>query len=113
MFSDFKDTATDDADWAVTINLINDETNSEWFEAASMAFHLGVKDGNSFVLSATTDDGSITRPEDHQIAWRFTSSQMAALCSPKTFTVGCVYEKDGEVTQLFLGTLTVLDGGIA
>lgn len=111
---ELKFTATDDADWAALIDLTNDTSGEDYDEAADLEFTLEVTDCGSAVLSATTAGGTITRPADNQIQWRFTAAQMAGLDTRRTYKVGCVAEDDdGNITQIFVGELAVIDGGLA
>ena len=105
-------TATDDADWSETVELIDGETNGP-LDASDLAFELQVKDGGQVVLSATTADNSITRPSSSEIAWRFPRERMRGLCPGTTYKVGCVYiDLSGNVEQLFVGSLALIDGGM-
>jgi hypothetical protein len=105
-------TATDDADWAETIELIDGTTNSA-LDASDLEFELQVKDCDNVVLQASTADNSITRPSDSEIAWRFPKAQMGGLCPGTTYKVGCVYiDESGNTEQLFVGSLALIDGGM-
>ncbi len=105
--------ATDDADWAMVVDL-TDETTNQAYDASDLEFTVQITDCGTAVLTATTDDATITRPDDHQIAWRFTRDQMASLCAGKTYKVGCVAtDLDGNITQIFTCDLPVVDGGLA
>lgn len=105
--------ATDDADWSEAMEFFDDLTGLPLIEMAQNAARLEVRNGCSTILSATTEDGSIGRPQDHQIAWRIPAARMRGLAG-RTYSVGAVMEDgDGQITQLFIGTLTVIDGGLS
>lgn len=104
--------ATDDADWAMVLDLTNDETGLA-YDATDLEFSLEVTEGGSRLLSATTEAGTLTRPETNQIAWRFTRAQMATLYPNRTYKVGCTAtDDDGNITQIFVADLPVIDGGL-
>lgn len=102
--------ATDDADWAQRIDLIDDMTNLP-LESDGVLFELEVSDHGSQLLFATTDDNSIEIPEVGTIQWRFTVAQMAALNIRNTFKVGCRMTNEAGTMQLFTGTLAFVGGG--
>jgi hypothetical protein len=105
--------ATDDADWPLAIDLTDDTTN-EPYDASDLEFTVEVTDCGTAVLSASTVEGTITRPTVHEIEWRFTQAQMASLDAARTYKVGCVAEDlDGNITQIFVADLPVIDGGLA
>lgn len=106
--------ATDDADFAVTLDLTDSDTDAAWDDAADMEFTVQITEEGTALLTATTADGTLTRPADNQIAWRFTRTQMQTLCAGKTYDMGCIWEDgDGNISQLWYGTLAVVNGGIA
>jgi hypothetical protein len=104
--------ATDDADWAMVLDLTNDETGLD-YDATALDFTVQITDCGSALLTATTDDATLTRPATNQIAWRFTKAQMASLCAGNTYKVGCTAtDDDGNITQIFVADLPVIDGGL-
>ena len=106
-------TAYDDADWAQAVEIIDADTNGDLAEAADATFDLEVTDCGSTVLSATTADGTLDKPATNVIAWRFTESQLGALCPGTTYKVGCRMTTDDGSLMLFTGTLAFIDGGMA
>jgi hypothetical protein len=105
--------ATDDADWAMTLDLTDDATNAP-YNASALDFTVEITDCGQALLTAKTADGSLTRPANNQIFWRFTKDQMGTLCKDKTYKVGCVaQDADGNITQIFVADLPVIDGGLA
>jgi hypothetical protein len=107
-----KFTATDDADWAHTVQLIDANTNGPLAEAEDATFELEVKDCGDVVLSASSEAGTITKPATNEISWRFTASQMNNLTTRRTYSVGCTMTTESGTIQLFVGTLALIDGGI-
>lgn len=103
--------ATDDAAWGQAIELIDATTNLALADAADASFALEVKDCGSAVLTASTDAGTIEKPEDNILQWVFTASQMAGLCAGKTYSVGLTMTTAPGVHQLLVGSLAVIDGG--
>ncbi len=108
--------ATDDAQWARAVSLFDDSTGDPLAEAENARFDIEVSDCGTAVLSASTDDATLTKPEDHIVQWIFTAAQMSALCTGKTYQVGLtmtVYEgtADEQVIQLLIGSLAIIDGG--
>jgi hypothetical protein len=102
--------ATDDADWSEAIGITNDTTNQPYDDAADATFDLVVSDCGSEVLTASTDDETIERPDDNIIQWRFTAAQMSGLCAGKTYSVGLNMTTLGGTTAILVGTLAVIDG---
>lgn len=110
--------ATDDADWVAAIELIDGLTNDPLADAATATeFELVVTtipspgcDGDT-LLSASLTDGTITKPDDYTIRWRFTVSELGALDIGNTYGVGITMTTDaGQVVQLVSGSLVFKDG---
>lgn len=102
--------ATDDADWAQRVDLIDDTTNLP-LATTDVLFELEVSCNGSSYLSASTDDASIAIPEAGSIQWRFTKEQMAGLDIRNTYKVGCRMTNGTGTTQLFTGSLAFVGGG--
>lgn len=102
--------ATDDADWAQRVDLIDDTTNQP-LDTAGVLFELEVSDHGARRLFATTADGGIAIPETGTIQWRFTTAQLGALDIRNTYKVGCRMTNGTGTTQLFTGTLAFVGGG--
>ena len=110
---DFKDKATNSADWARTIELIDNLTNQP-YDGSALDFTLHVTENGSLLLEATTDAGTITRPSATEITFRFTKDQMAGLCPAKTYDVGCVWvDGDGNTEQFIVGEVAIVSGHMA
>lgn len=112
MAYDIQFESTDDADWGVAMPLIDGTTNQP-LDTTDITFELEVSCGGSTYLTATTEDDTIEVPETGTIQWLFTKEQMASLDTSRTYRVGCRMINAGGTTQLFVGSLAVLDGGFA
>ena len=107
-------TATSSADWVEAIELIDADTNGPLSEAADAEFALQVEDrGGCPLLSASTSTGTLTKPEPHIVRWIFSHSQLKRLCRGNTYRVGLTMTTAGGVTQLFVGTLSYIDGVVS
>ena len=103
--------ATDDADWAVALALIDDDTNRA-LDTTNLSFDLDVKHRGHVRLSLSSSDGSITIPEPGTIQWIVPAATMRGLSIETTYDVGCRMNSPGGVSQLFIGTLAFIDGGL-
>src|SRR5690606_30243757 len=107
-------TTTDDADFAFTLDLTDNETHQAWDDAADMAFTVQITECGTARLTAKTADGTITRPADNQLNVRFTAAQMRSLRAGETYRIGGIWvDGDGNTTHLFSGSVAVVDGGLA
>jgi hypothetical protein len=104
--------ATDDADWPVLIELTDDDTGLP-LDTTDIVFEMAVSSRGTNYLTATTEDNTIEVPVTGSIQWRFTKEQMASLCVGTTYQVGCTMTNGSGTTQLFVGSLAVLNGGFA
>lgn len=100
------------SDWPLLVSVFNDETNEPLAELDGDALvEMQLQDrGGSVLLSATTDDGSITIPATGQCQWVFTYVQMRALCPGNTYSFACRMTTDGGTTTLLTGSLAYIDG---
>jgi hypothetical protein len=103
--------ATDDADWAESIELIDGTTGQPLADAADASFELRVSDRGHGVLTASTAEATIEKPEAHVVQWRFTAAQMASLRPRHTYQVGLTMTTNTGKTQLLVGSLAIVDGG--
>lgn len=107
-------TATTSAGWAAAIAFTNDRTDMPMSELVDAAIELEVQSRyDRRELSASTADGTIQRPQAHIIQWRFTSEQMRNLRAGTTYEVGCLAITPGGKSQLFTGTLALIDGDVS
>lgn len=107
-------TVTDDEDFAATFELTDSSTNQE-YDASALDFEMEVTENGTALLSASTDAGTLTMPTNHQIAFRFErDAARSALCAGRTYQWGLVsINGSGHRTQIALGTVAVVDGGMA
>jgi hypothetical protein len=107
-------TITDDADWQETFELTNDETDAN-YDASDLEWTFQITENGRALLTARTVDGSMTRPADNAIAFRFTRAQVqGALCPKRTYQLGLIFEdSENKIGQLLYGTVAVIDGGLA
>lgn len=111
---DLQFTATDDADWAQSVEIIDATTNLALADAATAAFELDVTDCGTVRLTAKTSDLTMTKPDANTIQWVFTQAQMSGLCVGTTYKLGCrMTPVGGSSILLFTGTLAFIDGGMA
>lgn len=103
------------SDWAEIVEAINDDTNRPLSQIDSGLIEIHVRDScDALVLSGSTDDGRITRPETGKFQWRFTREQMSGLRVGTTYRVGCrITPEDGSTSPLFTGSLAYIDGEFA
>lgn len=104
--------ATDDADWYVALELRDDTTGAVLADAATATdFGMVVTQNGDTVLSASLDDGTITKPDAYTIRWEFTVEELGALCVGTTYGVGVTMTTvSGQVVQLVSGSLVFKDG---
>jgi hypothetical protein len=102
---------TSAAGWAQAVELIDADTNLplEVDEDATFALQVDDNCGNS-MLSASTEAGTITMPEDNVVQWRFLPADLGSFCRGHTYSVGLVMTTTEGPVQIFLGTLVFLDG---
>lgn len=107
--------ATTDADWAVAIELIDADTNLPLDLGDDTIFRFGINDEYGSRLSYYTDDGTdvLTRPVPEVIQWIIPKASMAGLDNARTYKIGCTFETAEGITQLFIGSVAIIDGGIS
>lgn len=79
---------------------------------ATIVFELTRQDCCSPALSATTDNGAVTFPDNFTYQIDFTLAQMRTLC-PETYKVGLTFERDDQTTEIIIGTLPILAGNVS
>lgn len=106
--------ATDDSDWSQAVQLVDATTDGALADAATALFELEVTDCGQLLLSASTADTTITRPNATTIQWVFTEAQMGVLETGRTYKVGCrMTPVGGNSITLFTGSLAFVDGGMS
>ena len=105
---------TDDQDFAGIFDLTDNTTNGD-FDASALEWTFQVTDCGSALLTATTEDGTLTRPATNQLAFRFAKSSVAgSLCTGRTYKCGLAWtDGDGNIGQVATGEISVTDGGMA
>ncbi len=110
---DMQFVATSSAGWAQAIAVVN-ALNDRPLGLDGIAIELEIQScGNRRELSASTADGTIERPRPDVIQWRFSPDQMRNLRVGATYQVGCLAITPGGATQLFIGTLALIDGEVS
>lgn len=100
--------ASNKADWIVQISATDADTGDDIdFTGASVSFV--VKDENDCQKLEALIGTGITQPSTTVLEVHFTPDQMGTLC-PASYKIGCVYELNGEINQLLVGTISVYDG---
>lgn len=103
--------ATSSADWAQAIELIDADTNLPMTGIDDATFKLAVDGpGNTSYLTASTAEGTLTRPSAHIVQWVFDAADLGSLCAGTTYSVGLTMTTDGGTIQILRGTLAFLDG---
>lgn len=103
--------ATTSADWAQSVEMVDANTNLPLDLPDDAVFELSVGDhcwNGDF--RASTTDGTITRPTDNVIQWRFTPNDLHRFNPRISCPVGLTVTTDGGTTQLLVGTLSIIDG---
>ena len=75
---------------------------------ATIVFEVRDKQSKVVVLSATTDNGKVVIATT-TFTVTFSTTDTGTLC-PKEYDLGCTIEISGVTTQLFAGTIFVVDG---
>jgi len=102
---------TNRQDWQFQFRLIDSETGTPVALTEDDVLKLRVRDCRYWRESLTAESG-----DDHVeiidgIAFQITfpRSEMQGLCQHQ-YEVGATFERDGEISQILIGTVTVLDG---
>lgn len=107
--------ATDDADWALRVDLVDDTTGAV-LDTTGASFSMAISETNAsgragYVLfSGTNADGTIEVPQTGTIQWRIAPEDLGSLETGNTYSFGVTMTNAGGTTQLFLGTLAYVDG---
>jgi hypothetical protein len=104
-------TGTNSAGWSQAVELIDATTNQALEVPDDAVFELSVRDCcGSEVLNAKTGDSHLEFPEDNVVQWRFGPDDIGGLCAGNTYKVGCTVETNTGTVQLFIGSLSFIDG---
>ena len=96
------------ADWTFDITATDADTLLA-IDFTGAAVTLTVKDENNCQRLTASIGSGITQPVGTTLEVLFSASQMEALC-PGAYKIGAVYQLNGEINQLFHGTVSVYDG---
>lgn len=103
--------ATSSADWTESIELIDADTNHALDVPEDAEFELTIGDRCwSGDFTASTGEGNIIRPADNVIQWRFPRTDLNRFWPRNTYSVGLTMTTAEGTIQLFVGTLTIIDG---
>lgn len=94
--------------WTETFDVIDDDGEGVDLSDADITVEVRSKGGNS-VLTAEIDSGITLNETETGFSWTFTATQMRALCAG-TYEIGCIVSIDDTTTQLFVGTIQIVDG---
>lgn len=101
--------ASNREDWTIQFYAEDQDTGEALdFSAADISFSLRDSD-RCQLLSASTDDGTITTPQTGYVEIAFTEDQMSSICAG-AYSIGCNYELNDVTAQLFVGTASIYDG---
>jgi hypothetical protein len=96
------------ADWSEAV-VLTDAESGDLIDISACRVTLSVTDNYRALLTASTDDGSITLPDVGTFMWNFSQDQMNALC-PGAYPVGVRISQDTRTCQLVIGTVNVMEG---
>lgn len=104
------DPVSNRADWRVTREVVDDDTD-ELVDLTGAMIAFEVRDQRNSVptLRASTGDGRITIDDTGTFTVAFSAPDMRQLCAG-IYDVGCTITLSGVVYQFIIGTVTVLDG---
>lgn len=96
------------ADWTFDITATDANTGLA-IDFTGAVVRLTVNDENDCQRLTATIGSGITQPVATTLEVLFTAAQMETLC-PGAYKIGAVYQLNGEINQLFHGTVSVYDG---
>ena len=96
------------ADWAFDISATDADTGAV-IDFTGAAVNLVLKDENDCQRLSASIGSGITLILSTTLEVVFTASQMQTLI-PGAYKVGAVYSLNGQINQLFSGTVSVYDG---
>lgn len=96
------------ADWAFDISATDADTGAV-IDFTGASVNLVLKDENDCQRLSASIGSGITLILSTTLEVVFTASQMQALI-PGAYKVGAVYSLNGQINQLFSGTVSVYDG---
>ncbi|MFM2005301.1 MAG: hypothetical protein RLZZ09_956 [Pseudomonadota bacterium] len=106
---DIRAFATDDADWALRVDLIDDTTGAA-LDTTGCDFSMAISEREYVLFTGTNADGTIEVPQTGTIQWRLTPDDLGSLEPGNTYSFGVTMTSATGTTQLLLGTLAYVDG---
>ncbi len=97
--------------WTETFNVVDDDGAGVDLTDAEILVEVRNKNKSS-VLTAEVASGITLDEASTGFSWTFTATQMRALCAG-TYDIGCVVTIDDTTTQLFVGSIQVVDGVVS
>lgn len=105
--------ATTSAGWSQAIAAINSLTDGP-LDLSGTVIELEVQSKcGRRELFASTANGTIQRPQPDVFQWVFPPDRLRSMRKAMTYDVGCRAIATGGVTQLFVGTLALIDGEVS
>lgn len=102
--------ATTSAGWAEAISLVDDDSNLP-LDLTGITFELDVRDDCDYqALTATTENTKLETLAGGVVQWRFSPDEVRPLYRGRTYRVGLVARDSIGPTQIFVGTLSFIDG---
>lgn len=113
MYEATLDRASNRADWIVTIELVDDDTNQIITDLSDISAVVQVRSQDKAwcALRGSDDDGHILFTPYGVIQWHFTADEMGRL-QPGTYEVGLTITRDNVTEQELIAYLPVVDGVI-
>jgi len=101
------------ATWSVTMEIINGTTNTPYDLSTATEITVQVREkGGGLKLSGTLTSGEVelvTDGTDGAFRWTFPKTSMGGLCAA-TYDVGITVDFTSATSQIFIGTLIVMEG---
>ncbi len=110
MYVGFAPPTTNREDWTLVCELTDSETGTDGdITGATITVGLRPPDQTLCIYNVGTASGHVTITAANQFEISLSRSEMSVL-APDEYELGIVIELDGGITQLFTGSLPVLDG---
>lgn len=99
--------------WQDQFEVLDQDNALVDLSSAVIVLSVGEPKTGRITLTASTDDATITIVSTGIFIWTFTLEQTRTLCL-ESYNVGCTIDLgDGLTHQLFVGTISVIDGVVA
>lgn len=99
------------ADWIGTFEMVDDDTDQVITDLSDISLTIEVRKRGDCrpVLVATNENGRIIDAGNGILQWRFTRTEMTAIC-PGSYEIGVTISRDDETDQKLIGTVPIIDG---